>query len=226
MAAAKSVENMVASEKQEKTMMTDFIPAEDIGLVETNFRLLYQWWTEREFYDDGTDESFLLSNITLENLQTKLLEGSILVNTDDIRVTVGWRNPQEDAYDLTSIDIKYFTDHTAVVYECYDGYANGSVSTKDYYTIAGAASPVDIYGRHNITLKEWTTYKKPFGDVYYRVPEINDCTVISGSTTKRQDFGEDAEEGLLDAALKQSFTVITRKPFAASTLQDVNLVPA
>lgn len=119
-------------------------------------------------------------------------------------MTVGWRNPQEDAYDLTSLDILYDQDTAEIKYECRDGYANGTISTKDYYTIDGAASPIDIYGRHNITIGEWTTYKDPagFGETYYRVPETNDCEVISADATARQDFGEDAIDGIVDGAVK------------------------
>jgi len=49
-----------------------------------------------------------------------------------IRLSVGWRNPQEDAYDITSINIKYNRNAKDTKFKCEDGYANGSVSTAFY----------------------------------------------------------------------------------------------
>jgi len=49
-----------------------------------------------------------------------------------IRMSVGWRNPQEDAYDVTSINIKYNKNSADMKFKCEDGYANGSVSTAFY----------------------------------------------------------------------------------------------
>lgn len=47
-------------------------------------------------------------------------------------MSVGWRNPQEDAYDVTSINIKYNKNSADMKFKCEDGYANGSVSTAFY----------------------------------------------------------------------------------------------
>ena len=112
---------------------------------------------------------------------------------------------------MTGVDIEYWKDSEQIVYNCYDGYANGSISTAEYYTIDGAPSTFDIYGSHNITISEWTVNKDPLGVVnadnptvgtYYRVPETNECEVMSGTTTPRADYGEDADETILDAAIK------------------------
>ena len=74
LATAQRLENTVASEKQSKIMLVDYIESqEEIGGIDTDFRLIYEWWTEREFYSGGIDKSFLYSTFTLENLQTKLL---------------------------------------------------------------------------------------------------------------------------------------------------------
>lgn len=129
-----------------------------------------------------------------------MLVGDIITKTDDIRVSVGWRNPQEDAYDVTGINIEYFQDTDDIDYKCFDGYANASISTRDYYTIDGAASILALDGSHNITLEEWTTYKNPIGHdgTYYRVPETNDCKVIQGTATPRVDWGPDADSTAQD----------------------------
>jgi hypothetical protein len=88
-------------------------------------------------------------------------------------MTVGWRNPQEDAYDLTSINIWYNKINYNVLYKCEDGYANGTISSS-YYS---PTTFLDIFGRHNITIYEWTDFinntniKTPI----FRAPETNEC---------------------------------------------------
>lgn len=47
-------------------------------------------------------------------------------------MTIGWRNPQEDGYDLTSINIWYNKNNQNVLYKCEDGYANGTISSSYY----------------------------------------------------------------------------------------------
>ena len=90
-------------------------------------------------------------------------------------MTIGWRNPQEDGYDLTSINIYYNKNHLNVKYKCEDGYANGTISSSFY----NPTTNLDEFGRHNITLYEWTDYinntvKTPPNPVF-RAPETNDC---------------------------------------------------
>ena len=78
--------------------------------------------------------------------------------TPEIRVSVGWRNPQEDGYDVTSMSIGFTTDGK-VKAACVDGYSNGSISTKYYNPnqqvpfLTQKWNEMDIY---NITIKEWT----------------------------------------------------------------------
>jgi len=45
-------------------------------------------------------------------------------------MTVGWRNPMENAYDYTSIRVNYQKDENKLVWLCDDGYGEGSTSTK------------------------------------------------------------------------------------------------
>lgn len=152
-----------------------------------------------------------MGNIKLENLQTALLQGSTSVKTDDIRISIGWRNPQEDAYDVTNIDVLYNENYELIEFLCYDGYANGSISTIDHFTNDGVSSATDLDGFHNITIPEWTNYKKPQDGIVYRIPEINNCELISTSATERQNYGDLRN-------LKQSFTASYRKPFIGSGL--------
>ena len=49
-----------------------------------------------------------------------------------IRMSVGWRDPQRDAYDVTSFNIKYDTDSTKIKFEAVDGYAYGSIDSLYY----------------------------------------------------------------------------------------------
>ena len=74
-------------------------------------------------------------------------------------MTVGWRNPQEDAYDLTSFEIAYRPEYGGDAedlqyFKCIDGYSNGSISTQLY----DGETWKDVHGRHNITIKEWTDF--------------------------------------------------------------------
>ena len=94
-------------------------------------------------------------------------------------MTVGWRNPQEDAYDLTSINIWYAKNNSNVMYFCEDGYSNGSISTSYY----NPTTFQDVFGRHNITIYEWTDKISQNIQPMYRPPEINDCQLISNTTS-------------------------------------------
>lgn len=52
---------------------------------------------------------------------------------DEIRVTIGFRNPSDDAYDLTGIGIRYDKRPEKITYICEDGYANGTISTREHF---------------------------------------------------------------------------------------------
>lgn len=186
-------------------------------------------------YDNKTKANFLIGEVTLRDLPTQLLyEGydeADLSKRPSIRISIGWRNPQEDAYDITSLVIDYTKDET-ITATCVDGYANGSISTKLYnpqikkpfYT-----QKWDNYDIHNITIKEWTDNVDivdetglPDGENYkkmsYRLEENQDCQILSQSVTK---YPKDD----LIRKNKQTFTIEYIKPFVSTDLQDITLLP-
>ena len=85
-------------------------------------KLSYNYFTQLEEYEDGTSANFLMSEIRLSDLETFTMENGL----SSIRITLGWRNPQEDAYDFSGIDIKYNKDITKLKFSCIDGYGFGS----------------------------------------------------------------------------------------------------
>lgn len=50
-------------------------------------KLTYQFYTSLEEYNDGSSHSFLVSSITLHDVNT-----FAMTDTSSIRATVGWRN--------------------------------------------------------------------------------------------------------------------------------------
>ena len=129
----------------------------------TGAQLDYGYFTmEQTNKENNTKDYYLVGEITLRDLPTQLLYENY--DKDDeakkpnIRISIGWRNPQEDAYDITSIMINYTADGT-ISAECIDGYSNGSISTKLYNP--STVEPFytqkwDGYNIYNITMKEWT----------------------------------------------------------------------
>ena len=163
------------------------------------------WQTEINTYDDGSVKNFFLGQVEVKKLQVWDMFAADNHKKDDIRVTIGIKNPQDDAYDLMGIDILYDRDTSEIVYLCEDGYANGTISTRDHFGNSPRGRNYDQHGYHNITISEWTRYKLPKDDTVYRAPEVNDCEVISGTATERND-NQDAR------AVTQDFTVKFRKP--------------
>ena len=53
-------------------------------------------------------------------------------------MSVGWRNPQEDAYDVSSFRIVYNSDPSKVEFIAEDGYSYGSIDTS-YYQVDGSS---------------------------------------------------------------------------------------
>ena len=144
--------------------------------------MTYAYWTTLEVYDDGTSTRYLNSRLRLHNLNTFLFRE----DNSFVRMSVGWRNPQEDAYDVSSITFQYKLDQSLSTVECVDGYANGSISTSFY----NANTQTDYLGRHNVTIKEWTDniipVTLPNGKIRnYRVPEPQQCELISSSISER-----------------------------------------
>ena len=130
-------------------------------------------------YSDDTSQRWLNGEFKLANLNTYDMR-----NGSQIRLTLGWRNPQEDAYDLTSINIVYNTKVSQIKYVCEDGYANGSVSTYEAYPRTGR----NYKNAYNITIKEWTDNVKPDkNSIIYRSAESNECLIGDTSATERQD---------------------------------------
>ena len=70
----------------------------------------------------------------------------------EIRITVGWRDSQENAYDLTSVSILYDSDIVKMNWSCEDGYAEGAFSTCNY----NEETCTRLDGSHNVTALEWT----------------------------------------------------------------------
>lgn len=148
----------------------------------------------------------------------------------DIRVSVGWRNPEEDAFDISCLQFQYkpeYKDDAEVLANtrCIDGYSNGSISTRLY----DDQNWVDIYGRHNITIKEWTDYllkekekdNHPKKDeITYRVHEVQNCKMVSAKASKI-----DMSPSIKDEARVQTFEATYRRPFIGHGLVDVELVP-
>ena len=171
-------------------------------------------------YDDGSSEDFIIGELEVRNVQTHRLQSD---EKAEIRMSIGMRNPQEDSYDVTSIRVKYHQDHEKVKFDCIDGFANGSTSTTFFE--GGLTANTDNYGRHNITVKEWTDYILPTNSLTFRVPEKNDCIFMEGSATPRQDFGSYAVQGIEDKNIQQTFKGKYKKPFKASSLEDFNMIP-
>ena len=134
--------------------------------------MTYSFWTTLEVYDDGTSTTFLNSKLILHDLNTFLFRE----DNSWVRMSLGWSNPQEEAYDISSIMFQYNLDPDLMTVECVDGYSNGTISTSYY----DADTETDYLGRHNVTIGEWTDYIRPRtlpnGVVRtYRVPEPQDC---------------------------------------------------
>ena len=91
--SAKSVELLetLKSVDTTKTLMTD-------ELSGSNTKLIYTFKTIKEKYSDETNKYFLEATMTLKDVNTvNFVDGK-----DSVRMSVGWRNPQEDAYDVHS----------------------------------------------------------------------------------------------------------------------------
>ena len=149
------------SNKQTKEILAE-TDAPIIANVPNDMKVLFSWYTEKERFDDNTDDDYLVGTVTVANMQTSRFEGNENTAKDEIRVTLGIRNPQEDAFDITSLSVLYDRDESRVRYRCYDGYSNGTLIT-DKYRVNGqqkrdpkSGQVVDELGRRNITIKQWT----------------------------------------------------------------------
>ena len=97
----KKVESRL-SPKTQKVLISD-------NRYEPKPTLTYYYTTELEEYSDGTSASFLLGEINLKNINTFNMD-----TLYSIRVSIGWRDPQRDGYDVTSFNIKYDRDNSKI----------------------------------------------------------------------------------------------------------------
>ena len=105
--------------------------------------------------DDQSFQYNLIGELKLENVNTYYMidqdETGTADNLRSIRVAVGWRNPQEDAYDVTAFNIIYDRDSSKVQFIPEDGYCYGSIDTA-LYQIDGVSTGVDENGKYNSTI--------------------------------------------------------------------------
>ena len=236
-AQEKAITNIYKSQKQTKELLAETI-AKRPNNVPNDFKMSLTWFTQKEMYDDGKDADFFMGQLNLVNLQTVVLEGEEEnKRRDEIRATIGIRNPEEDAYDLTSFSIQYGRDINWIKYQCIDGYSNGTYETEKYKVNGNTVKdskgqPVDEQGRRNITIKKWTdelalTNKQNI----YRLPEVNDCELIKTIATERIDWDKKEKkqvnrpQGVPEQAVKQNFTIYFRKPLKTKEIQDFSIKP-
>jgi hypothetical protein len=162
----KKIDSSVLSEKTQKTLINN-----------DGTKLVYAFVTNVTTYSDNTVERFLEGNINLTDVITYHAADS----NDEIRFSVGWRNPQEDGYDVTSFTFKYDLDNTKITCEAIDGYSFGSIESSYYnwiyetedspnqYTKVNAGQGADYNGFYNTTIKQWTDMKSVDGATDYRL---------------------------------------------------------
>jgi hypothetical protein len=170
--------------------------------------------------EDNEKTFTLVGELKLENVNTYWFDTSSAIDDalKTMRMSVGWRNNQEDAYDIHSFRVKYNSDENKVEFTPEDGYCYGSIETQ-YYQIDGTATGVDQNGEYNSTIKQWTDNILPVDDKTYRVDETNnDITITTTSATPRP-------QNVIPDDVRQTFTVKYRKPFKATNVQDVNIQP-
>merc|ERR1712227_815518 len=95
-------------------------------------------------------------------------------------MSVGWRNPQQDAYDVHSFEARYdSTDVSKIAWTATDGYCYGSIESKYYNWVYNAGNPDGSVGDgkdyndfFNKTIKQWTDGTDA-SSVNYRVEETS-----------------------------------------------------
>jgi len=130
----------------------------------TGAKLTYSFYTSLEEYNDGTSHSFLISDVTLHDVNTYAM-----TEASSVRITIGWRNPQEDAYDYTGLTFVYNPNYKVINALVSDGYGFGNVKT-EYYD---KKKLVDAEGNYNTTVELWTNYEvdDPKSKLAYRLAE-------------------------------------------------------
>ena len=93
-----------------------------------NTKLVYSYKTLVE-----DDKYFLEGELSLTGLNTLyFVDDASADNFKSVRMSVGWRSPMEDAYDVTSFNMIYDKDNTKIEFRPEDGYAWGSIDSKYY----------------------------------------------------------------------------------------------
>lgn len=97
-------------------------------LADGNTKLSYTFNTLIE-----DDQYYLIGELSLKGLNTlHFVDSDSADNYKSVRMSVGWRNPMEDAYDVTSFNIVYDRDNTKIEFKPEDGYSWGSIDSKYY----------------------------------------------------------------------------------------------
>lgn len=76
--------------------------------------------------------NYLYATIILQDLNTYQFGDPTFTNEDTVRISVGWRNPQENAYDVHNIQMKYLMNSEECEFKVFDGYAFGSMDSSWY----------------------------------------------------------------------------------------------
>ena len=108
------------SKKVTKTLIND---------QENQVKLIYGYYTELTEYSDGSYGNMLVGEMTLQGVNTYNFvdETDTLPDEDhEIRMSVGWRSKEKDAYDVTSFTVTYNRDNEKVKFTPVDGEAFGS----------------------------------------------------------------------------------------------------
>jgi len=140
--------------------------------------LIYTYKTELEVYEDGTSARFLVGELKMKNLNTFYFKDGNPDNWHSLRMSIGWRNPQQDAYDVHNFEARYdSTDPSKIEWTATDGYALGSIESKYYnWVFTSADSSVgdgfDYNSFYNRTIKQWTDIRDAAGN-NYRIEETS-----------------------------------------------------
>ena len=92
-----------------------------------NTKLIYSYNTLVE-----NDVYYLVGELLLKGVNTKLFVDATPDNYKSVRMSVGWRNPMEDAYDITSFNMIYDKDASKIKFNAEDGYAWGGIDSMWY----------------------------------------------------------------------------------------------
>ena len=97
-------------------------------LADGNTKLMYSYNTLVE-----DDKYYLVGELSLKGLNTiHFVDDASADNFKSLRMSVGWRNPMEDAYDITSFNVVYDRDNTKIEFKPEDGYAWGAIDSIYY----------------------------------------------------------------------------------------------